>query len=412
MKRIYAALLAALLPVSFLAGCAMPAEDLMKNIIPNPVYARELEDVSDAAVTDFAVRLFQSSLQEGGNTLISPLSVLAALSMTANGARGETLTQMESVLGMPVEELNTWLHIYLANLPEAEQYKMRIANSVWFTDEPSFTVNEDFLQTNADYYSAGIYKAPFDASTRDAINDWVEDNTDGMIEDILDEIPEEAVMYLVNALAFDAEWQKIYPEYAVREGEFTTEDGQIQPVEMMYSEEHGYLEDENAAGFIKYYNSRKYAFAALLPDEGVTVAEYTASLTGEHLHKLLTEASWETVEAAIPKFETEYSAEMSEILKEMGMPIAFEDGADFTGLGTSTEGPVHMSRVLHKTYISVDGKGTKAGAATVVEMVEETAMEAPVEPKRVYLDRPFVYMLIDCETMLPFFIGAMMDPAE
>ena len=103
---------------------------------------------------------------------------------------------------------------------------------------------------------------------------------------------------------------------------------------------------------------------------------------------------------------------MSEILREMGMPIAFEDGADFTGLGTSTEGPVHMSRVLHKTYISVDGKGTKAGAATVVEMVEETAMEAPVEPKRVYLDRPFVYMLIDCETMLPFFIGAMMDPAE
>ena len=92
-------------------------------------------------------------------------------------------------------------------------------------------------------------------------------------------------------------------------------------------------------------------------------------------------------------------------------PVAFEATADFTGLGTSTDGPVHMSRVLHKTYIKVDEKGTKAGASTVVEMVAETAMaEEPPEPKRVYLDRPFVYMLIDCETMLPFFIGTMMDP--
>ncbi|MBR4961448.1 MAG: serpin family protein [Clostridia bacterium] len=412
MKRIYAALLAVLLPAGYLTGCAAPAEDLMKNITPNPVYARALEDVNNVSVTDFAVRLFQHSLEEGENTLISPLSVLTALSMTANGAKGETLTQMEAVLGMPVEELNTWLHIYLANRPEAEKYKLRLANSIWFTEKESFTVNEEFLQTNADYYNAGIYKAPFDASAQKAINDWVEENTDGMIEEILDKIPEEAVMYLVNALAFDAEWQKIYPEYAVREGEFTTEDGQIRQVEMMYSDEYGYLEDKNAAGVIKYYNSRAYAFAALLPEEGVTVAEYAASLTGEHLYTLLTNASWETVETAIPKFETEYDVEMSEILKEMGMPIAFDAAADFTGLGTSTEGPIAMSRVLHKTYISVDEKGTKAGASTVVEMVEETAMAEPEQPKRVYLDRPFLYMLIDCETMLPLFIGTMMDPAE
>jgi len=411
MKRTVTALLAALLAVSSLAGCAAPADDLMKDITPNPVYARELENVSDAAVTDFAVRLFRDSLTDGENTLISPLSVLAALSMTANGAKGETLTQMEAVLGMPVEELNTWLHIYLANLPEAEKYKLRIANSIWFTEKDSFTVNEDFLQTNADYYDAGIYRAPFDGSTKDAINNWVADNTDDMIKEILDRIPEEAVMYLVNALAFDAEWQKIYPEYAVREGEFTTEDGRTQQTEMMYAEEYSYLEDDMATGFLKYYDSRKYAFAALLPDEGVTVTEYAASLTGEHLRNMLTEYSHETVETAIPKFETEYAVEMSDILKKMGMPVAFEATADFTGLGTSTDGPVHMSRVLHKTYIKVDEKGTKAGASTVVEMVAETAMaEEPPEPKRVYLDRPFVYMLIDCETMLPFFIGTMMDP--
>ena len=115
-------ILSLLLAVS-VTGCAAPAENLMKNITPNPVYARELESVSDTAVTDFAVRLFQHSLTEGENTLISPLSVLAALSMTANGAKGETLAQMETVLGMQVDELNTWLHIYLANLPETEKFR-------------------------------------------------------------------------------------------------------------------------------------------------------------------------------------------------------------------------------------------------------------------------------------------------
>ena len=410
MKSIYAALIAALLPVSVLAGCAGSAEDLMKDITPNPVSAGGPVHNSDAAVTDFAVRLFQNSLTEGENTLISPLSVLAALSMTANGASGETLTQMETVLGMPVDELNTWLHQYTASLPEGEKYKLSLANSIWFTEKETFTVNEDFLQTNADYYGAGIYRAPFDNSTKDAVNDWVEDNTDGMIRDILDEIPDEAVMYLVNALAFDAEWSKIYRENQIRDGEFTTEDGQTRQVKMMYNDEYRYLEDENAAGFIKYYADFRYAFAAILPDEGVTVAEYAAALTGEHLQEMLTDVQFTMVETAIPKFETEYDVEMSEILMEMGMPIAFTDSADFTGLGTSTDGPVHLSRVLHKTYINVDEKGTKAGAATVVEAVAETESVAPEDPKRVYLDRPFVYMLIDCETGLPFFMGTMMDP--
>ncbi|MBQ8400599.1 MAG: serpin family protein [Clostridia bacterium] len=403
-------------------GCAAPiadpsvadpsVADLMKNITPNPVFAKELADVSDAAVTDFALRLFRTGMEDGKNTLLSPLSVLAALSMTANGTKGETLSQMEAVLGMPVEELNTWLHIYTANLPEEETYKLHLANSIWFTDSPTFTVNEDFLQTTADYYDAGIYRAPFDQSTCDAINSWVSDNTDGMIPQILEQIPEDAVMYLVNALAFDAQWQKPYAEYQIREGSFTAEDGTEQTTQMMYSEENRYLEDGKTVGFIKYYTDRKYAFAALLPEEGVTVSEYVAALTGERLQQILADAEHTAVETALPQFETSYDVEMSDILQTMGMTDAFDGWkADLTGLGTSTEGNINISRVLHKTYISVDGKGTKAAAATAVEAVTESAMEMP-EPKRVYLDRPFVYMLIDCETNLPFFIGTLMTIPE
>ena len=402
-------LLAALLS---LTGCAAPAADLMRGITPNPVFAKELTDVSDAAVTDFALRLFRAGMEEGENTLLSPLSVLAALSMTANGAKGETLSQMESVLGMPVEELNTWLHIYTANLPREEGYKLHLANSIWFTDDPSFTVNKAFLQTTADYYDAGIYRAPFDETTCDAINHWVKDNTDGMIPQILEQIPEDAVMYLVNALAFDAKWQEPYSEYQIRDGDFTTEDGTKQTAQMMYAEENRYLEDGKAVGFVKYYEDRKYAFAALLPEEGVTVADYVSTLTGERLQEILTSAEAVPVETALPQFTAEYDVEMSDILQSMGMTDAFDGKlADFSGLGSSTEGNITISRVLHKTYIAVDGKGTKAAAATAVEAVTECEMIEP-EPKQVYLDRPFVYLLIDCETNLPFFIGTLMTIPE
>jgi len=414
MKRVISFILTIILALSVFTACDTPrSDDLMKGIKPNPNARQnaELTDVSDAAVTDFAVRLFKESLSNGENTLISPLSVLVALSMTANGAKGETLSQMESVLGMPTDQLNSWVYTYMSNLPEEDKYKLSLANSVWFKDTESFTVNEDFLQTNADYYGAGVFKAPFDNSTLKEINKWVEDNTDGMIKDILDEIPPKAIMYLVNALAFDAEWQNIYEENQIRDGKFTTEDGAKRDAELMYSSENMYLEDDMATGFIKYYKDHKYAFAALLPNEDVTVSEYIATLDGEHLNEMLVNAQHTKVRTAIPKFETEFKVEMSDILKQMGMPDAFDyTVSDFSKIGESTEDNICISRVIHQTYINVDGKGTKAGAATVVEMEEEAAMKEPPEPpKEVYLDRPFVYMLIDCETNLPFFIGAMMD---
>ena len=414
MKRILSFILTLILALSVFTACDVPqSDDLMDDIKPIPDVAKNIElvDVSDAAVTDFGVRLFKESLADGENTLISPLSVLVALSMTANGADNETLAQMEAVLGMPIEQLNSWVNTYMSNLPEEEKYKLSLANSIWFKDVESFTVNEDFLQTNANYYGAGIFKAPFDNSTLKEINEWVEDNTDGMIKDILDEIPPEAVMYLVNALAFDAEWQNIYKENQIRDGKFTTEDGTKRDVELMYSSEGMYLEDEKATGFIKYYKDRKYAFAALLPNEDVTVSEYIATLDGEHLNELLTNAQQGVVSTSIPKFETEYKVEMKDTLKEMGMPNAFDYTiADFSKIGESTEGNICISRVIHQTYINVEAKGTKAGAATVVQMDAESAAIEPLEPpKEVYLERPFIYMLIDCETNLPFFIGTMMD---
>lgn len=406
MKRIIVLILIMSL---LLSGCGtqkavQSGEDLMKDIQSAQVAISE-EGVDGVAQMDFGVRLFKAGMEEGKNTLISPLSVLYALSMTANGAEGDTLTQMEAVLGQPVGVLNSQLAQYRSQLSKGT---LGLANGIWFKDDPRFTVEESFLQTNADYYGAGIYKAAFDDATLKDINRYVEENTDGMVKDILDEIPEEAVMYLVNALAFDAKWQEVYKENQVRESMFTTENGTEQEVELMWSEENRYLEDELATGFIKPYEGGRYVFAALLPKEGVAVSEYVQSLTGEHLQKMLENPETVMVNTAMPKFETEFDVEMSGVLKTMGMPDAFDSGAaDFTRLGHHTDGNVCISRVLHKTFISVAEQGTKAGAATVVEMVAEGAME--MEIKNVVLDRPFLYMIIDTESNTPIFMGTMME---
>ena len=411
MKKLIALLLVLAMALGMTACSQVSANDLMKDVPAKAVDVLPDMDAGAAAVVDFGVRLFKTSMEEGENTLISPLSVLYALAMTANGADGETLAQMEQVLGMDVDNLNSYMLAYLDLLPETKDYKMSLANSIWFKDDPNFTVEQSFLQTNADYYGAGAYKAAFDEGTRNDINNWGKEHTDGMIPEIIDEIPDEAIMYLVNALAFDAKWADEYEEHQIREGRFTMEDGTRQDVDMMHSEEYTYLEDDLATGFIKYYKDRRYAFVAMLPNEGVTVSQYVDSLTGEHLRELLNNPQDLTVFASIPKFETEYDIEMSEVLQKMGMTDAFDwQVADFSRLGTyNVEGMnICINRVLHKTFISVSEQGTRAGAATAVEMVAEGAMEI-VEFKEVVLDRPFVYMLIDCETNLPFFIGTMMN---
>ena len=399
-------LIALCMALCLLAGCApqtpaLSGQDLMADIRPNERITAE-ESAPIGAATDFSLRLFQAGMEEGKNTLISPLSVLYALSMTANGADGNTLAQMEAVLGDTIGPLNGWLGSYRTG--EA----LHLANGIWFRDDPAFTVEESFLQTNADFYGAGIYKAPFDNTTLKDINRFVEENTNGMVEDILDEIPEDAVMYLVNALAFEAQWQEVYKENQIWEGIFTGEDGSKQETELMWSEEYAYLEDDKATGFLKYYEDRNYAFAALLPKEGVTVSEYVQGLTAGHLTQMLSAPQDVTVDAAIPKFETQFDVEMSGILQAMGMTDAFDlSAADFSRLGHHADGNLFISRVLHKTFISVAEQGTRAGAATVVEMAEGAAME--MEVKSVVLDRPFLYMIVDTQTNVPIFMGTLMD---
>ena len=219
-KKLLAALLAA---ACFLGttGCAsqsIAATDLTKNVKKAEQTVCLDEDTQDKTieeVTGFGVKLLQNEMEKI-NPLLSPLSIASALSMTANGAVGETKTQMEQTLGADTGSLNAYFSVLQASLGNDKQLKA--ANSIWMKDSDTLHVEDAFLQQNADSYAAEIYSAPFDDSTKTAINDWVSRQTDKMIPKILDEIPGDAVMYLVSALAFDAKWDRPFKSYEVWDG--------------------------------------------------------------------------------------------------------------------------------------------------------------------------------------------------
>ncbi len=381
------------------------ATDLMKGIKANEVEGKDVDERFIQSTARFSMELFKRSLGED-NSLVSPLSVLLALSMTANGADNETLEQMEKVLGddITIDELNEYLYSYAKGLPNKKKSRFEISNSIWFRE--GFNVNDDFLQKNADYYKASAYESAFDEQTVKDINNWVKKKTDGLIDEILDNIDDSAVMFLINAIVFDAEWEKIYEKNDIKERDFKNIDGTYAKVDMMYSNESKYISSDNAAGFVKPYKNKDYSFVAILPNKDISIYDYVESLDGETFLNLVGGAAKEVVNAGVPKFKYDYEIVMNGALIDMGMEHAFDGRADFSKMDADLKEGLYISEVLHKTFISVDEKGTKAGAVTKVE-IRDTA--GPVSEARVILDRPFVYAIIDNATNLPLFIGTVVD---
>ncbi len=389
------------------------AGNLIEGIDPEPVEGKDPDDAFTASQYSFAAELLRRSYEaDGGNCLISPLSIVLALAMTANGADGETLRQMLEVLGggMTMDDLNAYLNAYVKSLPSSSQAKLAVADSIWLNDRDDFSVLNDFLRKTVSWYGADVYKLPFDDSAVREVNGWVSRNTDQMIERIIDKLNDDDRMLLINAICFDAKWEQPYSDYSVQDAEFTRADGSKQTVQMMYSQEHTYYEGEDFTGFAKYYEGRQYKFVAILPDADTSLDDFMAGMTGEKLAAILGSASYPKVNAGLPKFSYEYSAGLKERLQDMGIVNAFVDdpyAPDFADFSLMSEtNPLYISEVIHKTFIDVMEGGTRAAAVTVVEMAQATAM--PTEPpKQVILDRPFLYMIVDNTNDLPIFIGTV-----
>ena len=373
--------------------------DLMTGIKAASHETAKTDDAFKNAYDNFSVELLKKRFDGKSNTLISPLSVSTALTMTANGTNGQTKDEMEKVLGngISLDELNKYLSSFNDSLTSGEDFSLKNANSIWFIKDNNFNVNNEFLQTNADLYHAEIYKRAYNSEVVNDINNWVTEHTDGMIDKLLDSNDKLSNITLINAIAFDAVWETYYFDNFVEDGTFTDANGNEKSVTMLASEESEYINGDNCTGFIKKYKGGKYGFAAILPDSNVSISDFVGSLNGDKLFKMLQNTETANVVANIPKFEYEYSADLNETLKSLGMPTAFSDSADFSGISSDK---LLISDVLHKTKISVTEEGTRAAAATGVVM-----SAAPDGDKQVILNRPFMYMIIDTETMLPLFAG-------
>lgn len=353
------------------------------------------------AYARFAAELFRLTRQSGKNSTVSPLSAIYALAMTFTGAEGETLSQFLRAFDckgdIDADKIGACLAYIASGLYRDETAYTDIANSIWVKDAPGVKLNDGFAEKNRRYYQSDIYAAPFDDSTLKAINGWVSANTDGMIKEILEELSEDAVACLVNAVLFDAKWEESYAETGKRE--FKKADGSTLTVGMMYSDEDTFIRTKTASGFKKYYAGYGYALIAVLPDG--TLEDYLETFDGDEIAALLASERSANVSTGMPAFETEQTADLIPVLQKMGITDAFTGAADFSGMFDGLD--VFISQVVHKARVEVTAEGTKAAAATAVEMTKGAYM--PGEKETVILDRPFLYMIIDTNTNTPMFIG-------
>lgn len=393
LKRLLTGLLLAALGLQFF-GCASQ-EDLPHE--PEQTATEQKETAApQTAAADFALALLRACEDGKENCVLSPYSVLTALAMAENGADGRTLRQFEEVLGMPSEGLNDYLRDCFAKGGQ----EIAGANSIWLRDEADLALKEDFQKRLRELFNAEIYTAPFNASTVEQVNGWVREHTKERIDRIVDTL-DSASTVLINALSFDARWERPYTPNEVKDGTFTASDGTVQNVKMLCGKESVYLDDGLATGFVKPYEGGKYSLVALLPNEGTDLRTYLASLTGEKLLALLHGASEEQVAVKMPKLRTETSLQLAEVLFGMGLTDAFTEAADFSRMSNTVQ---HVDEVIHKTYLSVDEEGTEAAAATAIVM---TKSARPLMGKTVMLDRPYLMAIVDNETDCLLFLGAV-----
>jgi len=396
-----------------LSSCASPSGDLMKGIISkNKDRVPETMDIElNQAILNFTWNLFKESSNNQGNMMISAPSAYFALAMTLNGAANETKNEMLKALSadnISLEDFNKGLNDWMILISKNRTAKFSITNSIWLME--GFNANKDFLQTNADYYSAYIRSLDFeDASAPDTINQWVKDATNDTIDKIVDKISDDLVMYLINAIYFKGDWKEQFSANKTRKMEFNAPTGKVKTDFMNRRGNIDYLKLNDITGVILPYEDERFAFVGLLPAEGQTPKDLINELSALDLMRLFKNKEVKNIELSLPKFETTYEDSLKNELSKLGMIQAFEPyNADFSLMSEDLKKDLYISEVKQKTYIKVDEKGTEAAAVTSVEM-ELTSM--PVELPKIVFDRPFVYGIIDVETGIPLFIGIMENPS-
>ncbi|MCK5331667.1 MAG: serpin family protein [Candidatus Marinimicrobia bacterium] len=362
----------------------------------------------------FGLNLLQAiaTVDSTGNLFISPLSVSMALGMTLNGASGQTYIDMQNTLelaGLSETDINraykSTMDLLMSIDPDVIT---KIANSIWVKE--GFQVEDAFIDTNEFYFDAWIAERNFaDPATLEEINTWVADNTNDKITEILDQIPAEAVMYLINAIYFKAIWEFEFDKNITAQADFFITPDDITSVDMMgLTADLKYYEDNRIQIVDLPYGRGNYTMTVFLPKQGENLNEFVVELDGQQLEHWLANLQLKSGTVFLPKLKTRYKLLMNNVLTQLGMGIAFTGLADFSRIN-----PVHdlfISRVIHEAFVQIDEEGTEAAAVTVVEVSLTSDSDGPNIEFSMYINRPYLFLIRERETGTILFMGKIQEP--
>lgn len=374
---------------------------------------RLLSDANNEFGLDLFRRLSDGAPEE--NIFISPASIATALSMTMNGAGGQTLADMRQTLkqsGLNLDELNAANKVLLEALPKMDvSVQTTMANSIWYRED--FPVKEDFITTNEKYYDSEVRALDFAApNAKDIINDWIEDKTSGRIDKIIENIKREDIMFLINAIYFKGDWKASFDEGKTAPATFVLADKSDVQVDMMKLgtlDLPYYATDDLHVIDLAYGDGDAFAMTILLPRGETSPDDLLNNMAITDWNNWTAGLMEREIDFAMPKFQMEYSKKLNEELKVMGMQRAFEENAaDFSNISEAAQ--LFISAVQHKSFIEVNESGTEAAAATSVTI--GTTSVDPNQPLLIRVDRPFLFAIRDKQANNILFLGKMMNPTK
>jgi len=413
-------LLLASLMLLGLSGCTQD-DQLQQPDIPINTSQTDLEVLVDGN-NAFAFDLYQTLRQEEGNLFLSPYSISEVLAMAYAGARGDTEKDMAEVLNfnLPQDRLHPAFNATDLQFKERSQgaeqedgegFQLNVVNAIW--GQQGYHFLDEYLDVLDQNYGAGLRLVDFINETeqsRIAINQWVSDQTEDKIKDLIPQgaINEITRLVLTNAVYFNANWQYPFDTRNTAAGLFYLLDGSSVLVPMMQQTKSlGYAEGTNYQAVELLYKGGETSMVILLPKAGL-FDRFEESLGADLVRGIIGDLEGRRVTLKIPKFEYESSFSLEQALSAMGMGVAFTFmQADFSGMNGGYD--LYISDVLHKAFVSVNESGTEAAAASAVTMKPSGTL--PPQPKELTIDRPFIFLIRDIPTGSIIFIGRVLNPA-
>ena len=420
MKKLILLLLVTIMVIG-VAACAQPVAGAVlqsdkPRVVPQSIIPEDLDTLVDGN-TAFAFDLYKILKDEKGNLFYSPYSISQALAMTYAGARGETEKQMAAALEFRLAQdrlhynFNA-LDVILASRgqgaagKDGKGFRLNIVNAIW--GQQGFEFLNSYLDTLAENYGAGLRLLDFINETepsRITINDWVSDQTEQRIKDL---IPPGAIdamtrLVLTNAIYFNAAWENQFDEKATTNGDFHVLDGSTVTVPTMHqSQSFGYASGDGYLAVELPYDGEELSMVIAMPEAG-SFDSFEATLSDEKITGIINSIEPQYIMLSMPKWEYDYTLGLKDALTRLGMGQAFTASADFSGMDGRKD--LYIQDVLHKAFVSVDEAGTEAAAATAV-IVGIVSL-----PAEVTIDRPFIYFIRDIETGAILFVGRVIDPS-